>query len=77
MIINQTTSGPTNITINNNNLEQVENYKYLGSILNDKNSTITNNRRKQLKQRTVTYQTTQTYGIQRRNINKYLPQHNT
>jgi hypothetical protein len=36
MIINQTTSGPTNITINNNNLEQVENYKYLGSILNDK-----------------------------------------
>ncbi len=36
MIINQTTAGPTNITINNNNLEQVENYKYLGSILNDK-----------------------------------------
>jgi hypothetical protein len=36
MIINQTTSGPTNITINNNNLEQVENYKFLGSILNDK-----------------------------------------
>ncbi len=36
LIINQTTAGPTNITINNNNLEQVENYKYLGSILNDK-----------------------------------------
>ncbi len=36
MVINQTTAGPTNITINNNNLEQVENYKYLGSILNDK-----------------------------------------
>jgi hypothetical protein len=36
MIINQTTAGPTNITINNNNLEQVENYKLLGSILNDK-----------------------------------------
>ena len=31
-----TTAGPTNIKINNNNLEQVENYKYLGSILNDK-----------------------------------------
>ncbi len=30
MIINQTTAGPTNITINNSNLEQVENYKYLG-----------------------------------------------
>jgi hypothetical protein len=29
-LINQTTAGPTNITINNNNLEQVENYKYLG-----------------------------------------------
>ena len=25
MIINQTTAGPANITINNNNLEQVEN----------------------------------------------------
>jgi hypothetical protein len=38
MIINQTTAGPTNITItiNNYNLEKVENYKYLGSILNDK-----------------------------------------
>ncbi len=37
MIINQTTAGPTNITINNNNkLEQVEYYKYLVSILNDK-----------------------------------------
>jgi hypothetical protein len=36
MINNQTTAGPTNITINNNNLEQVENNKYLGSILNDK-----------------------------------------
>ncbi len=29
MIITQTTAVPTNITINNNNLEQVENYKYL------------------------------------------------
>jgi hypothetical protein len=38
MIINQTTAGPTNITINN--IEQVENYKYLGSILNDKLLTI-------------------------------------
>jgi hypothetical protein len=36
MIINQTTSGLTNITTKNNNLKQVENYKYLGSILNDK-----------------------------------------
>jgi hypothetical protein len=36
MIINQITAVPANITINNNNLEQVENYKYLGSILNDK-----------------------------------------
>jgi hypothetical protein len=35
MIINKTTAGPTNITINNNNLEQVENYKYPGSILKD------------------------------------------
>jgi hypothetical protein len=35
MIINQTTSGPTNITINNKNLEQTESYKYLGSILNE------------------------------------------
>jgi hypothetical protein len=35
MIINQT-AGPTDITINNNNLKQVEKYKYLGSILNDK-----------------------------------------
>jgi hypothetical protein len=35
MIINQTAAAPTNITINNN-LEQVENYKYLGSVLNDK-----------------------------------------
>jgi hypothetical protein len=34
MIINQKTAGPTNITINNNNLEQIENYNYLGSILN-------------------------------------------
>jgi hypothetical protein len=36
MIINQTTAGPTNITIINNNLDQVDNYKNLGSILNDK-----------------------------------------
>ncbi len=28
MIINQTTVGPKNITINNNNLEKFENYKF-------------------------------------------------
>ncbi len=36
MIINQTTAGPKNLKINNNNLEQVENYKYLELILNEK-----------------------------------------
>ncbi len=36
MIINQKTAGPTNITINKNNLEKVHNYKYQGTLLNDK-----------------------------------------
>jgi len=35
MIINQLVSGPTNTTLNNHALEQVNNYKYLGAILND------------------------------------------
>jgi hypothetical protein len=35
MVINQTTAVPKNITINNDN-NQVENYLYLGSLLNDK-----------------------------------------
>ena len=53
MKINQTTAGPTNITINYNSLEQVENYKYPYDNRNDKRNK-TNNGRKQLKQRTVT-----------------------